>query len=178
MKRSLSGLVAFGALGLLPRAGDASTTLTVDLSSIVRPVTHAASGSLYGVLEKQPADITALVAPLHPNMFNNPATDVQQPIGDAIVVAGRLAPVGARVTIRLADWFPSWPYAFTNVNDWLTKVGQTVSRRQAAGLTNIYAYEIWTSRSSWASGLCRSRSTSTAAAAICPSRGSPARRRR
>ncbi|HVT06991.1 MAG TPA: hypothetical protein VHO67_06020, partial [Polyangia bacterium] len=143
MKRSLPGLVAFGALGLLSRAGAATTTLTVDLSAVVRPVTHAASGSLYGVLEKQPADITALVAPLHPNMFNNPATDVQQPIGDAIVVAGRLAPVGARVTIRLADWFPSWPYAFTNVNDWLTKVGQTVSRRQAAGLTNIYAYEIW-----------------------------------
>ena len=143
MKRSFFRLVAFGALALLPRTGGAATTLTVDLSTVVRPVTHAASGSLYGVLEKQPADITGLVAPLHPNMFNNPATDVQQPIGDAIVVAGRLAPVGARVTIRLADWFPSWPYAFTNVNDWLTKVGQTASRRQAAGLTNIYAYEIW-----------------------------------
>ncbi|MES1165871.1 MAG: beta-xylosidase [Verrucomicrobiota bacterium] len=143
MKRSFLGLVAFGALGLLPRAGLAATALTVDLSAIVRPVTYVASGSLYGVLEKQPADITGLVAPLHPNVFNNPATDVQQPIGDAIVVAGRLAPIGARVTIRLADWFPSWPYAFTNITDWLNKVGQTVSRRQAAALTNIYAYEIW-----------------------------------
>ena len=143
MRRSSFGLVALGALGLLPRVGLAATVLTVDLSTVVRPVTHVASGSLYGVLEKQPADITGLVAPLHPNVFNNPATDVQQPIGDAIVVAGRLAPTGARVTIRLADWFPSWPYAFTNITDWLNKVGQTASRRQAAALTNIYAYEIW-----------------------------------
>ena len=143
MRRSLPGLVALGALGLSPRVGLAATVLTVDVSAVVRPVTHVASGSLYGVLEKQPADITTLVAPLHPNVFNNPATDVQQPIGDAIVVAGRLAPIGARVTIRLADWFPGWPYAFTNITDWLNKVGQTVSRRQAAALTNIYAYEIW-----------------------------------
>ena len=143
VKRSLRVLAALGALVLLPRAGLAATALTVDLSATVRPATHVASGSLYGVLEKQPADITGLVAPLHPNVFNNPATDVQQPIGDAIVVAGRLAPVGGRVTIRLADWFPSWPYAFTNMTDWLDKVGQTAARRQAAALTNIYAYEIW-----------------------------------
>ena len=130
-------MVAFLAIGLAPRAGDATTLLTVDLSTTVRPVTHVASGSLYGLLEKQPADITGLVAPLHPNVFNNPAADVQQPIGDAIVVAGRVAPIGARVSIRLADWFPSWPYAFTTMADWLDKVGQTVSRRQAAGLTNI-----------------------------------------
>jgi len=128
---------------LLPGASHAATLLTVDLSTTVRPVTHVASGSLYGVLEKQPADLTTLVAPLHPNMFNNPAADVQQPIGDAIVVAGRLAPLGARVTIRLADWFRSWPYAFTNITDWLDKVGQTVTKRKAAGLTNVYAYEIW-----------------------------------
>ena len=143
MRRSSFWLSALLAVGLLPRAGRAATSLTVDLSSTVRPVTHVASGSLYGLLEKQPADITGLVAPLHPNVFNNPAADVQQPIGDAIVVAGRVAPVGGRVSIRLADWFPSWPYAFTNVSDWLDKVGQTVSRRQSAGLTNIYAYEIW-----------------------------------
>jgi hypothetical protein len=123
--------------------GHAATPLTVDLAAKLGPVTHVASGSLYGVLEKQPADVTALLAPLRPNMFNSPAADVQQPIGDAIVVAGRVAALGARVTIRLADWFPSWPYAFTNVSDWFGKLEQTVSRRQTANLTNIYAYEIW-----------------------------------
>jgi hypothetical protein len=120
----------------------ADSTLTVDLSSVVRPATHVGNGSLYGVTEKLPADVMALIAPLHPNMFTNPAANVQQPQGDAIVVAGRVKPLGARVTIRLADWFPGW-YSFTNMNDWLDKMRQTVSRKKAANLTNVYAYEIW-----------------------------------
>jgi hypothetical protein len=121
----------------------ADTTLIVDLSSTIRPVTHAASGSLYGITEKRPADPSAVITPLRPNMFINPAADVQQPVGDAIAVAARVAPLGARVTIRLADWFPGWPYAFTNMNDWFDKVGQTVSRKKSSGLDNYYGYEIW-----------------------------------
>ena len=120
----------------------ATTSLTVDLSAPIGPATHVASGSLYGVTETLPADVTAWIAPLHPKMFTNPAADVQQPIGDAIIVAGRVAPTGARVTIRLADWLKGF-YTFTSMTDWLDKVGQTVSRKKAAGLTNIYAYEIW-----------------------------------
>ncbi len=133
----------FLAVSLSSAAAYPATVLTVDLSTTVRPVTHVASGSLYGVLETQPADVNGLIAPLHPNVFNNPASDVQQPIGDAIVVAGRVAAIGGKVTIRLADWFPSWPYAFTTTTDWFSKIGQTVSRRKSANLTNIYAYEIW-----------------------------------
>jgi len=137
-------MIALGwAFCSLVPAAHATTTLNVDLSSTIRPVTHVASGSLYGVLEKQPADVTNLIAPLHPNVLTNPASDVQQPIGDAIVVAGRVAAIGGRVAIRLADWFPSWPYAFTSESDFLSKIGETVSRRKAANLTNIYAYEIW-----------------------------------
>src|SRR4051812_11713719 len=122
---AVAGFVSVGA-----SSARAATVLNVDLATTIRPVTHAASGSLYGVLETQPADVTALIAPLHPFMFNNPAADVQQPIGDAIKVATRLAPVGGKVTIRLADWFPSWPYAFTNITDWFDKIGQTVSKRK------------------------------------------------
>ena len=138
------GFVFALALGLTPAVAQAATLLTVDLSTTVRPVSHVASGSLYGALETQPADVNGLIAPLHPNVFNNPAADVQQPIGDAIAAAGRVAPLGARVSIRLADWFPSWPYAFTSMTDWFNKLGQTVSRRKSANLTNIYAYEIGT----------------------------------
>ena len=139
----------FGAFGLalacLARAvpAAATTTLTVDLGATLGPVTHAASGSLYGVTETLPADVQTLIAPLHPNMFTNPAANVQQPRGDAIVVAGRLASTGARVTIRLADWFPSWPYAFTNMSDWFDKLGQTAARKQASAVDNYYGYEIW-----------------------------------
>ena len=120
----------------------AATPLNVDLSTTIGPATHVASGSLYGVTETLPADVNALIAPLHPKMFTNPAADVQQPVGDAIVVAGRLAATGGQVTIRLADWLKGF-YTFTSMTDWLDKVGQTVSRKKAAGLTNIYAYEIW-----------------------------------
>ena len=131
------------ALAFIPGRAQADTTLTVDLSSTIRPVTHVASGSLYGVTEKLPADVTGLIAPLHPNVFNNPATDAQQPVGDAIVVAGRVAPVGGKVSIRLADWFPGWPYQFTNMTDWFDKLSQTVSRKMASGTNNYYGYEIW-----------------------------------
>jgi hypothetical protein len=78
-------------------------------------------------------------------MFNNPAvagSAYQQPVGDAIVVAGRVAPYGAKVTIRFADWFPGW-YSFSNMTDWENKIQTTISRKKSAGLTNIYAYELW-----------------------------------
>jgi hypothetical protein len=134
---------ASAALSSLAPSARATTTLSVDVSTSLHPVTHAASGSLYGLTEKTPADLNALVAPLMPNVFNNPAADVQQPVGDAIVVAGRVAPLGARVSIRLADWFPNWPYRFTTMNDWFDKLGQTVSRKLAASVDNYYGYEIW-----------------------------------
>ena len=147
-----SACLALLAVGLSPAVARATTSLTVDLSTTVRPVSHVASGSLYGALETQPADINGLIAPLHPNVFNNPAADVQQPIGDAIVVAGRVASVGGKVSVRLADWFPGWPYKFTTMTDWFDKLGQTVSRRKSANLTNIYAYEIWNEpNGTWAS---------------------------
>ncbi len=137
---AFAGLAA-GSLLAFPVQAD--TTLTVDLGTTLRPATRVASGSLYGVTENLPADIDALIAPLRPNMFTNPAENVQQPRGDAILVAERLAPIGARVTIRLADWLPGWPYQFTNMTDWLDKVGQTVARKQGSGLDNYYGYEIW-----------------------------------
>jgi MYXO-CTERM domain-containing protein len=94
------------------------------------------------VTETLPADVTNLIAPLHPYVFNNPAADQQQPVGDAIVVAGRVAPVGGKVSIRLADWLKGF-YTFTSMSDWLSKVDMTASRRKSANLTNIYGYEIW-----------------------------------
>lgn len=141
--RTAPAMVLALSLGAVPQRAAAETVLTVDLEKPIRPVTHSASGSLYGVTEALPADVNALIAPLKPNVLVNPAANVQQPVGDAIAVAGRVAPVGGRVTIRLADLFPRWPYAFTNVDDWLKKVANTVARKQASGLDNYYGYEIW-----------------------------------
>src|SRR5580698_8262219 len=134
--------LAAATLGMMLAGPASAETLTVDLSATIRGVTHAASGSLYGVTETLPADVTGLIAPLHPYVFNNPAADEQQPVGDAIVVAGRVAPLGAKVSIRLADWFKGF-YTFTTMADWFDKLGQTVTRVQASGLTNFYGYEIW-----------------------------------
>jgi hypothetical protein len=80
-------------------------------------------------------------------MFTNPASSdpgTQQPgiPANAIKVAARLAPLGATVTIRLADWFPGF-YSFTTLDDWFGKLATTVAAKKAANLTNIYAYEIW-----------------------------------
>ena len=98
-RRLYPGVVWLGAAAaFMIAAPAAATSITVDLSTTIRPATHAANGSLYGVLETRP-DVTTLIAPLHPNMFNNPAavgSGKQQPVGDAIVVAGRVAPPAPR----------------------------------------------------------------------------------
>jgi hypothetical protein len=137
-----AGALAMLLLGSPCLRSAQAQTLTVDLSSTIRGVTHAASGSLYGVTETLPADVNGLIAPLHPYVLNNPAADEQQPVGDAIVVAGRVATIGAKVSIRLADWFKGF-YTFTTMADWFDKIGQTVTRKLGSGLTNFYGYEIW-----------------------------------
>ncbi len=134
---------ALASVLFFPSLVHAETELTVDLSTTIRPVTHVASGSLYGVTESLPADVDGLIAPLQPKMFTNPAENIQQPHGDAFLVAARVASTGALVTIRLADWLPGWPYQFPGMSQWLTKVGQSVARRKQAAVDNFYGYEIW-----------------------------------
>ena len=53
-----------------------ATVQNVDRSMTIRPGTHSASGSLYGVSGTHPADVTEVIAPLRPVMFNNPTADV------------------------------------------------------------------------------------------------------
>ena len=45
--------------------------LDVNLSAPIRPVTHCASGSLYGFTETLPVDVATMVAPFKPNVFAN-----------------------------------------------------------------------------------------------------------
>jgi len=157
--RILVFTIAAASSNLTAARAHAAATLTVDLSTAYRPATHVGSGSLYGVTEKVPADddLEGLVGALHPKMFTNPASSdpgTQQPgiPANAIKVAARLAPLGATVTVRLADWFSGW-YAFTNMTDWLGKIGTTIAAKKTANLDNIYAYEIWNEpNGSWTNG--------------------------
>lgn len=121
-------------------------TLKVDLSKTFRPVTHCASGSLYGLTETMPVDIATLVAPLNPNVFANPAQSgagKQQPIGDALKVSQRLQNTTGKVQVRLADVLPGWPYKWPGQQNFLNTCTQVINAKKASGRTNYDGYEIW-----------------------------------
>lgn len=124
----------------------ATFTLGVSLSDSLRPVTHCASGSLYGMTETLPTDITNMVAPLKPNSFTAPAlsgSGRQQPIGAAMPVAKRLASTTGKVQIRLADVNPGWPYKWPGKASWLATVTSVINSKLSSGNTNFDGYEIW-----------------------------------
>ena len=124
-----------------------SGMLKVDCGSIIREVTHCASGALYGVTKTVPADINALVMPLGPKVYTQPArsgSGYQQNLtADALTVANRLKDTGILVQIRLADILPNWPYSFPGMTSWLQKVGAFIDDKLASGLDNFDGYEIW-----------------------------------
>jgi hypothetical protein len=125
-------------------------TISVDLSSSYRPVTHAASGSLYGLsFDGVPPD--RVIDPLKPRMFTQMAPNGHQlpngttePTGDALKVAPAAARAGAQVTIRMPDWYPTFPYQWVSWEDWTNAVEQQLAAKLAApDITNIYGWELW-----------------------------------
>ncbi len=124
----------------------AQIQLGVDLSKKIRPVTHCASGSLYGVTETLPTDIENLVAPLKPHVFANPAQSgpgKQQPIGYALEVSRRLQNTTGKVQVRLPDVLPGWPYRWPGLQSFLSTCTQVINAKKASGRTNYDGYEIW-----------------------------------
>lgn len=128
----------------------AATTLTVDLSSVIGPVTHAAGGSLYGIDVNQPDN--SLIIPLHAKTYSNPAMSgpgTHRPEGDGVPVAQRIKDTDSKVTLRLADMNPNW-YDFPGLTGWYDKITSLVNEVQSLGLNNIYGYEVWNEpESSW-----------------------------
>lgn len=124
-----------------------AVTLKVELGDSIRPVTHCASGSLYGITENEPRDIQGLVAPLKPHMFCQPPEGQsynQHPYGDGYIVAKRIKDIpGAAVQITLPDLLPNWPYKWPGINSWLSSVEKQVKRRFSEGVDNIHSYVIW-----------------------------------
>ena len=122
-------------------------SLSVALSDSIRPVTHVASGSLYGLTESLPSDFDSLVAPLKPNVFVQPAlsgsTHQQTVAAAAIPVSARLASTTGKVQIRLADVLPGWPYKWPGQASWLASVTSVINSKIASGRTNYDGYEIW-----------------------------------
>ncbi|MFF4361362.1 RICIN domain-containing protein [Streptomyces sp. NPDC001604] len=130
-------------------APTASTTLVVNADQTLRPVTHVATGSLYGLADAStPSD--SLVTALKPNTFVQMAPGGSQlpngepkPAGDALVVASKAARAGAKVVVRMPDWYPNFPYKWVSWSDWLSAVDKQVAAVKSSGATNISAYELW-----------------------------------
>lgn len=138
----------FTLVNILPvKTVFASDAITVDCGSVLRGVTHCASGSLYGITETTPSDVNGLVAPLTPYVMRNPArggSGDQHSFGAAIPVAGRLAGIPtAKVSVDLADMLPGWPYQFPGMSSWLSQVNSFIADKKASGYNNFYGYEIW-----------------------------------
>ncbi|MEU6260540.1 RICIN domain-containing protein [Streptomyces sp. NPDC047043] len=130
-------------------APTSSTTLVVNANQTLRPVTHVATGSLYGLADAStPTD--SLTGALKPNTFVQMAPGGSQlpngepkPAGDALVVASKAARAGAKVVVRMPDWYPNFPYKWVSWSDWLSAVDKQVASVQSSGATNIAAYELW-----------------------------------
>jgi hypothetical protein len=120
----------------------AATTFVVNANQPFRPVTHVATGSLYGLASgSTPAD--SLVEPLHPNTFvQMPAGGHQQPTGDILNVAPEAERAGAKLVDRLSDYYPGWPYQFS-WSSWPGFVSSQIQQVKAAGLTDLASWELW-----------------------------------
>jgi len=134
-----------------PPAHAAGNTLTVNVGTAVRPVTHVAAGGLYGVDAGSATPPLAQLYPLHVNSFTQPPPGTQQlgngattPCCDALKVADKITRAGGQQYVRLPDIFSTFPYNWVSWSDWESKIKTMISARVAAtGTTGIAGYEIW-----------------------------------
>ena len=68
------------------------------------------------------------------------------PGGDALVVAPEAAEAGAKVIVRMPDWYPNFPYRWVSWSNWLSAVDTQVTAVKASGDTNIRPSSCGTSR--------------------------------
>jgi hypothetical protein len=136
------GVTAAGVVTVPALPAAAASTLVVNASQPFRPVTHVASGSLYGLATASvPAD--NLVEPLHPNTFVQMAAGGhQQAEGDVMVVAPEAAKAGARIVDRMSDYYAGWPYQFS-WSSWPGVVQQQVQQVEASPYAGITNFELW-----------------------------------
>lgn len=137
-------------LGPVSPAFAAGNTLTVNVGTTVRPVTHVAAGGLYGVDTGNTPPLS-LLYPLHVNTFTQPPPGTQQlgngatsPCCDGLQVAGKITSAGGQQYLRLPDIFSTFPYNWVSWADWESKIKTMISARvNATTTTNIAGYEIW-----------------------------------
>lgn len=136
-------LVAAGLTALPASAASAANTLTVNAAQVLRPVTHVATGSLYGLANATQPSVS-LAQAIKPNTFvQMPAGGRQQPTGDISVVAPTAVAVGAKLVNRLSDYYPGWPYQFS-WSSWTPFVNSQINAMKSSSYYNsIASYELW-----------------------------------
>lgn len=147
---TLTALTAIAAGVVAAPAHAAGNTLTVNVGTVVRPVTQVAAGGLYGVDTGNKPPLAQLY-PLRMNHFTQPPPGGQQlgngatsPCCDGLQVAGKVTNAGARQFYRLPDIYPNFPYRWISWADWESKVRTMVQARvNAGGATNVDGYELW-----------------------------------
>ncbi|MFI5898095.1 cellulose binding domain-containing protein [Actinoplanes sp. NPDC051513] len=137
------GLVSAGFVLSPAAAAAASNTLVVNAGQTLRPVTHVATGSLYGLANATQPTL-ALAQAIKPNTFvQMPAGGKQQPTGDISVVAPTAVSAGAKLVNRLSDYYAGWPYQFS-WNTWTPFITSQINTMKSSSYYNsISAYELW-----------------------------------
>src|SRR6476469_2805687 len=137
------GLVATGLAWNPASAASASTTLVVNANQVLRPVTHVATGSLYGLANASQPSVS-LAQAIKPNTFvQMPAGGKQQQTGDISVVAPTAVGVGAKLVNRFSDYYAGWPYQFS-WSTWTPFVSsQVAAMKSSSYYGSISAYELW-----------------------------------
>ncbi|GIM89947.1 CBM35 domain-containing protein [Paractinoplanes toevensis] len=128
----------------------AGNTLTVNVGTTVRPVTHVAAGGLYAVNTGNNPPLS-MMYPLRLNHLTQPPPGGQQlgngatqPCCDGLQVAGKVTSGGAQQFYRMPDIYPNFPYKWVSWADWESKVRTMVQARLAAtGTTNVDGWELW-----------------------------------
>jgi hypothetical protein len=137
------GLVSAGFVLDPASAAAAANTLVVNANQTLRPVTHVATGSLYGLANATQPSVS-LAAAIKPNTFvQMPAGGKQQPTGDISVVAPTAVGVGAKLVNRLSDYYAGWPYQFS-WSTWTPFISSQINAMKSSSYYNsISAYELW-----------------------------------
>jgi hypothetical protein len=137
--------------GALPSPAQAAgNTLTVNVGTPVRPVTHVAAGGLYAVDTGTTPPLEQMY-PLRLNHLTQPPPGGQQlgngatrPCCDGLQIAGKVTSAGAQQFLRMPDIYPNFPYRWVSWADWEAKVRTMVQARlNATGATNIDGWELW-----------------------------------
>ena len=115
--------------------------LTVDLSSDAGPISHKASGWLYG--QSEPGIPTvSMMAPLRPQTSaQKPPDGLQHPNGDALQVGSDYKKAGGKeIQLYMQDIYPDWPYNHPGIDDYVEKVRIIVKKTVADPNHELFSY--------------------------------------